>query len=48
MKSEKDAVSQVEAGQEVKVEDLPVDEQQQDQVKGGSNTYRGTTTIREG
>ena len=38
MKSEKDNVSQSGAEQEGKVEDLPVDENQQNQVKGGAES----------
>ena len=44
MKSEKDNVSQIEAEQPASVEDLPVDEEQQNQVRGG-NTYTGILVL---
>jgi hypothetical protein len=40
MEKEKDSVSQVEDKQELNVEDLPVDEKQQDEVKGGANNLK--------
>jgi hypothetical protein len=40
MESGKDSVSQVEDKQELNVEDLPVDEKQQDEVKGGTNNLK--------
>ena len=44
MKSEKDNVTQVDDKQKVKVEDLPVDEEQQENVKGGA----GVTEVKQG
>jgi hypothetical protein len=40
MTSEKDNVSQSQNQQEARVEDLPVDEKQQDQVKGGGQPVK--------
>ena len=43
MKNEKENVSQVDDQQEPKVEDLSVDEEQQNQVKGGA--YKGGVSV---
>jgi len=41
MKSEKDNVSQLNDGTEGEVQDLPVDENQQNQIKGGTGRHGG-------
>jgi hypothetical protein len=45
MKSENNGVSQAGAEQEAKVEDLPVDAKQQDEVKGGVSGSRPVYTV---